>query len=180
MEHRLNLSTVYSRKPWYTVNNDKLSMYWCKCSYLKNMLNLDIIHSSLNFVTLINVSHIMIQVLCCLYDGFTHSPLKILSKIAIWRLSQAVLWSPVMKWRLRNECRNSILMTCHYTHNSVEDQSKQISLVAQPNQKNCYPDPGSDTLLLWYFWACSSDILWGDRLSGSIFSEMSTVFLDYM
>ena len=67
-----------------------------------------------------------------------------------------------------------------YTHNSVEDQSKQISLVAQPNQKNCYPDPGSDTLLLWYFWACSSDILWGDRLSGSIFSEMSTVFLDYM
>ena len=52
MEHRLNLSTVYSRKPWYMVNNDKLSMYWCKCSYLKNMLNLDIIHSSLNFVTL--------------------------------------------------------------------------------------------------------------------------------
>ena len=60
---------------------------------------------------------------------------------------------------------------------SVEDWSnwKQISLVAQPNQKNCYPDPGSDTLLLWYFWACSSDILWGDRPSGGIIAKCQLV-----
>ena len=37
------------------------------------------------------------------------------------------------KWRLRNDCRNSILMTCHYPDlGSTFDWLKQISHVAQP------------------------------------------------
>ena len=63
------------------------------------------------------------------------------------------------KWGLRNEHRNSILMTCHYPEQgsaSVWSCHKGDSL--QTNQKH-YPDLGSDASSEWNFCSRSSDII---------------------
>ena len=50
------------------------------------------------------------------------------------------------KWGLRNECRNSILMTRHYPDlGSASDWLNQISHAASP---------------IWNFCACFSDVIW--------------------
>ena len=51
----------------------------------------------------------------------------------------------LVEWRLRNERRNSILMTCHYAGlRSASDWLKQIFSRGTTNQKH-YPDLRSDT-----------------------------------
>ena len=62
------------------------------------------------------------------------------------------------KRRLRNECRNNILMACHKPDlGSVSDWLNQISHAARP--KYCL-DLGSDTLSVWNFCARFSDSIW--------------------
>lgn len=114
MEHRLNLSTVYSREPLYMVNDDKLSMYWCKCSYLKTMLNLDIIHwFIIKFCHCI--THYDTSAVLLIRWIHHYSPLKIFSKNAIWRLSQAVLWSPGANVKLL-VCKMRCLLPFGFQH----------------------------------------------------------------
>ena len=115
MAHRLNLSTVYSRKPYYTVNSDNLSMYWCKCSYMKTCW---ICHTFIiKFCHC--TTHYQWYKCCAAYTmDLPINPLKILSKKCYMKVkpSSFMITSFHAKWHLseRNECRNSILMTCHY------------------------------------------------------------------
>ena len=62
------------------------------------------------------------------------------------------------KWRLRNERRNSIMMTRHYPDlSSVSYWSCRVGKFASANQKH-YPDLGSDPLSVWNFYARFSDV----------------------
>ena len=59
-----------------------------------------------------------------------------------------------LKWRLRNECRNSILMTCHHPElGSASDSSYRLGIgkFASTNQKH-YPDLGSDASSVCLCW----------------------------
>ena len=60
------------------------------------------------------------------------------------------------KWRLRNERRNSILMTRHYPDLVIAVIGWKI---ASTNQK-LYPDLGSDASSVWNFCARLSDVIW--------------------
>ena len=67
------------------------------------------------------------------------------------------------KWGLRNECRNSILMTRHYPDlGSASDWLNQISHAAWP---------------IWNFCACFSDVIW--RGNQWQHCQMSAVFSGY-
>ena len=61
------------------------------------------------------------------------------------------------KWHLRNERRNSILMTRQHPHlGSASDWSCRVG--NSTNQKH-YPELGSDASSLWNFWARFSDVI---------------------
>ena len=65
------------------------------------------------------------------------------------------------KWRLRNEHRNSILMTRHYLDlDSDSDWLNQISQAARPCIQQLYPDLSSDASSVWDFCARFSDVIW--------------------
>ena len=84
------------------------------------------------------------------------------------------------KWRLRNKCRNSILMTRHYL-----DLRNYLWLVmprvkfASTNQKH-YPDLGSDVLSVWNFLAHFSDVSSrGNHWWCRLFSQARTYLYSY-
>ena len=83
------------------------------------------------------------------------------------------------KWRLRNERRNSILMTRYL--GSASDWLRQISQSGTTNQKQ-HPDLGSDASSVWNFFTCLSDVfsrgngtfinvVWWNRLLSYIFTK---------
>ena len=110
--------------------------------------NIGPIDTKLQIFHNLNVLFLAMWVLCCLSNNKpTHTqpfsiknwamgPLSI--QLPDWRLWEMLFGSrrkqPTFgsKWRLKNECRNSILMTCHYLGlNSTFDWLKQISHMAQ-------------------------------------------------
>ena len=83
------------------------------------------------------------------------------------------------KWRLRNERRNSILMTRYL--GSASDWLRQISQSGTTNQKQ-HPDLRSDASSVWNFFTCLSDVfsrengtfinvIWWNRLLSYIFTK---------
>ena len=61
------------------------------------------------------------------------------------------------KWRLRNERRNSILMTCHYPDlGGASDWLNQISHMTRPIKSTTQIWVSS----VWNFCACFSDVIW--------------------
>ena len=78
-----------------------------------------------------------------------------------------------MKWHLRNECRNSILMMYGYLDlGSASDWIKASKFLT--NQKH-YPDLGSEASSVWDFCACFSDIITQGNHQWCL--EMSSIFL---
>ena len=90
-------------------------MYWCKCSYMKTCW---ICHTFIiKFCHC--TTHYQWYKCCAAYTmDLPINPLKILSKKCYMKVkpSSFMITSFHAKWHLseRNECRNSILMTCHY------------------------------------------------------------------
>ena len=73
----------------------------------------------------------------------------------ILRRHRNVVWEP--KWRLRNERRNFILMTCHYPDVDLESASDWLKQISR-NQSEV--TPRSDTSPVLNFCALFSDIIW--------------------
>ena len=59
------------------------------------------------------------------------------------------------KWRLRNDCRNSILMTYH--HSDLGNASDWLKICLSSHK--LYPDLGSDASSEWNFSARFSDVI---------------------
>ena len=86
------------------------------------------------------------QVICCEKSNF--QLVKYLRRQP--KFLDATTGLPV-KWRLRNEHRNSMLMMCHYPNlGSASGWSKFLTWHDQSE----HPDQGSDTSLAWNFCAC--------------------------
>ena len=63
------------------------------------------------------------------------------------------------KWRQRIECRNSVLMTCHYPNlGSASDWPCRVGNLIPPTRS--LPDLGSDASSVWNFCARFSDLIW--------------------
>ena len=81
-------------------------------------------------------------------------------------------------WRLGNEHRNSIPMTCHYSDlGSAADWSCRAGNLLQPIFGKYYLNQGSDTSPVWHFCAPSSDVIswWSQQW----WPEMSSFFAGY-
>ena len=75
------------------------------------------------------------------------------------------------KWRLRNERRNSILMTCHYPDLGSASDWLEICCI----QSEALPRSGKDASSVWNFCACFSDVIsrenqWWHRQMSAVFS----------
>ena len=94
---------------------------WCSCSS-KN-------HQKLWFVLPLRKSFHFL-----LLTFYEYSVYNSLRKQPMFR--EVTTWA-LAKWRLSNELRNSILMTCHYPDlGSASDWLKENSLAAQPIKSN--------------------------------------------
>ena len=68
------------------------------------------------------------------------------------------------KWRLRNEHRNSILMTRHYQAlgrflGSASDWLAEANFLCGATNRSCYPELGSDASSVWNFCGRSSGVI---------------------
>ena len=97
---------------------------------------------------------------CCMYT-YVESKLEIKILINCWcpgslrkqptNISDATTGFPA-KWRLRNEHRNSILMTCHFP-----DFPRVVLLIGSKfSQSESPPGPGHE---VWNFCTCFSDVI---------------------
>ena len=72
------------------------------------------------------------------------------------------------KWLPRNERRNSVLMTRHYSDlGSASHWSCGVEKFVSANQKR-YPNLGGDTSLVWNFCASLSNVICGETTSGVV------------
>ena len=73
-----------------------------------------------------------------------HHSQSVPSSNLAWEKSRHFATPP--KWRLRNDCKNSILITCHFPDlNSSSDWLRQSSLAAQPIRSTWSQIQASDT-----------------------------------
>ena len=103
-----------------------------------------------------NVEYQVCRIKCALW---CHSFLYIFSLRKQLTFLKATTGFP-LKWCLRNECRNSTQMTCHWVYFWLFVPRGTFALTNQIYD----PDLGSDTSSVWNFCAHPSDvILWGNK-----------------